>query len=78
MPLRDDVKIKTFSLPLSNTDSIQRYKIAFRSEQTEFLSLDVDVEDDDDTPPAEECELDVEPDDEEDVEEEEYVSDNET
>ena len=37
-----------------------------------------DVEDDDDTPPAEECELDVEPDEEEDVEEEEYVSDNET
>jgi len=37
-----------------------------------------DVEDDDDTPPAEECELDVEPDEEEDIEEEEYVSDNET
>ena len=36
-----------------------------------------DVEEDD-TPPIEECELDVEPDEEEDVEEEEYVSDNET
>jgi len=36
-----------------------------------------DIEDND-TPPIEECELDVEPDEEEDVEEEEYVSDNET
>lgn len=36
-----------------------------------------DVDEDDDTPPIEECELDVEPDEEEDVEEE-YVSDNET
>src|SRR6056300_176269 len=40
--------------------------------------LDDDVEeDDDDAPPAEECELDVEPDEEEVVDDEEYVSDPE-
>jgi len=48
-----------------------------REDEDDVPPLD-DVEDDDDTPPAEECELDVEPDEEEDIEEEEYVSDNET
>jgi hypothetical protein len=47
-----------------------------REDEESVPPLD-DVEEDD-TPPIEECELDVEPDEEEDVEEEEYVSDNET
>jgi hypothetical protein len=48
-----------------------------REDEEGVPPLDEDDEDDD-TPPAEECELDVEPDEEEDIEEEEYVSDNET
>ena len=56
---------------------VNKEKEKQREEEEDVPTLD-DVEDDDDTPPAEECELDVEPDDEEDVEEEEYVSDNET
>ena len=56
---------------------VKKEKEKQREDEEDVPPLD-DVEDDDDTPPAEECELDVEPDDEEDVEEEEYVSDNET
>ena len=47
-----------------------------KEKEEEVPPLD-DVEDDD-IPPIEECELDVEPDEEEGVDEEEYVSDNET
>ena len=56
---------------------VKKEKEKQREDEEDVPPLD-DVEDDDDTPPAEECELDVEPDEEEDVEEEEYVSDNET
>ena len=56
---------------------VKKEKEKQREDEEGVPPLDED-EDDDDTPPAEECELDVEPDDEEDVEEEEYVSDNET
>ena len=56
---------------------VKKEKEKQREDEEGVAPLD-DVEEDDDAPPAEECELDVEPDDEEDVEEEEYVSDNET
>lgn len=54
-----------------------KMKMKMKEEEEEEVPPLDDVEDDD-IPPIEECELDVEPDEEDGVEEEEYVSDNET
>ena len=58
------------------TKKAKKEKEKEKEKEEEVPPLD-DVEDDD-IPPIEECELDVEPDEEDGVEEEEYVSDNET
>ena len=71
-----DILTKIFDKEAVKRVKKEKEKEREKDDEEDVPPLD-DIEDND-TPPIEECELDVEPDEEEDVEEEEYVSDNET